>query len=272
MASDLNTKNFEFKSDVLESYVDSGVGVIYFKDKVFEMSLDFALQSMLFDRLKIAAGSDEIKVLLLMSAESAVGEKKSFEFFKKLKDSLDGKEVEDFRADIDPSLALSRIDSTLNQYITAIIRYNKFIVSAVRGSVITEFLGTILAGDYRIAGENTVFSFPHFKYGLPPRGAVSFLLPKYTGLSAAKEILLQGKPIDANRARELNIVDEVIPNDSFEERCLEIAKKFTGLPSNIIAMTKELLFSNIKELEDYFKLESGLTNIYQVKLPPEPED
>jgi hypothetical protein len=73
MASDLNTNTFEFKSDILESYVDSGVGVIYFKDKVFEMSLDFALQSMLFDRLKIAAGSDEIKVLLLMSAESAVG-------------------------------------------------------------------------------------------------------------------------------------------------------------------------------------------------------
>jgi 2-(1,2-epoxy-1,2-dihydrophenyl)acetyl-CoA isomerase len=235
------------------------------------MSLDFGLQSIMFDRLQIAAESDEIKVLLVMSADSAVGEKKNHQFLTRLKDSLDGKEVENFRTDVDPSLALSRVESTLNQYILAIVQYNKFVVSAVRGSVITEFLGTILAGDYKIAAENTVFSFPHFKNGLPPRGAVGFFIPRYTGLSRAKEILLQGNPIDAKRARELNLIDQVIPNDSFEEKCLEIAKKFTELPSNIIAMTKNLMFSNIKQLEEYLKLESSLTNIYQVKLPEKPE-
>ena len=269
MAREADEKAFDFHSDALDSYTESGVGVIHFKDKVFEMSVDFALQSILFERIRIAAESNEIKVLLMMSGHSAVGEKKSYQFLKGVVNSRDGIEDSDFQADIDPVMALSRVDSTLNQYILTMLQYNKFVVSAVRGSVVTEFLGTILAGDYRIASEDTVFSFPHLKWGLPPRGAVGYLLPRYIGYARAKEILLQGKSIDAIRAKKLNLVDIIIPEESFERKCLEIAKEFTELPSNVISMTKKLLASNIKELEEYLKLESELTNIYQVKLPSE---
>lgn len=267
-----NAEGFHLESDALDSYIESEVGVIHFKDKVFELSLDFRLQSILFDRIRMAAETDEIKVLLMMSGASSVGEKKNYEFMKKVVNSLQGAEDNEMPSDVDPAMALSRVDSTLNQFIIGTLQYDKFVVMAVRGSVVTELLGTMLAGDYRIASENTVFSFPYFKYGLPPRGAMAYLLPRYVGLSKAKEILLRGKSINAAEAKELNLVDAVIPGDSFEKRCLDIAKEFTKLPPKVISMTKKLLASDIAELEKYLKLESELTNIYQVKLPPEPEN
>jgi hypothetical protein len=267
-----NAENFHLESDALDSYIESEVGVVHFKDKVFELSLDFRLQSILFDRIRMASESDEIKVLLMMSGASSVGEKKNYEFLRKVVNSLEGAEDNKMPPDVDPAMALSRVDSTLNQFILGMLQYNKFVVMAIRGSVVTELLGTMLAGDYRIASEDTVFSFPYFKYGLPPRGAIGYLLPKYVGLSKAKEILLRGKSIDAAEAKELNLIDAVIPSASFEKGCLEIARQFTNLPPNVISMTKKLLASDIAEIEKYLKIESELTNIYQVKLPPEPEN
>jgi len=269
MTSDTKAGTFELKNEALESYIESGVGVLYFKDKVFELSVDFALQSVLFERIKIAAESDDIKVLLMLSGQSVLGEEGSSRFLKSVVNTRDGNESSGIQADIDPSAALSRVDSTLNQFILTIMQYNKFVVSAVRGSVVSEFLGAILASDYRIVGDDTVFSFHHFKWGLPPRGATGYLLPRYIGFAAAKNILLQGKPIDAAEAKRLNLVDSVVPVDSFESRCVEIAKGFTRLPENVISKTKTLLSSNVKELQEYLKLESELTNVYQIKLPPE---
>lgn len=269
MASNAKAGSFEYKSDALESYVDSEVGVLHFKNKVFELSVDFSLQSILFERIKIASESDDIKVLLMMSSHSAVGEERSYRFLKNIVDARDGIENSGFHSDIDPLTALSRVDSTLNQFILTMLQYNKFVVAAIRGSVVSEFLGTILAADHRIVSEDTVFSFPHIRWGLPPRGAIGYLLPRYIGFAAAKRILLQGKPIDASRAEKLNLVDSIVPADSFEERCIDVAKKFTTLPANIVAKTKTLLAGNIKALQDYLKLESEMTNIYQVKLPPE---
>ena len=272
MASNVNDKKFEFRSDALDSYIDSGVGVIHLKDKVFEMAVDFSLETILFERLKIAAVSSEIKTLLVMSNHSILSEDKDYQFLKKVIELRDETGEGDFHGTVDPITAISRVDSTLNQYILGVLQYNKFMVTAVQGSVVGQFLGTILAGDYRIASEDTVFSFPHFKYGLPPRGVIAYLLPRFIGYAKAKQILMQGKSLNAAQAKQLDLLDIIIPVESFEKKCLKIAKEFTKLPSNVISMTKKLLFSNIKELEEYIKLESELTNIYQVNLPPKPDN
>jgi hypothetical protein len=67
MACHKRGDDFEFTSDFLDSYIDSGVGVIHLKDKVFEMGIDFSLASVLSDSLSIAAESEEIKVVFLTS-------------------------------------------------------------------------------------------------------------------------------------------------------------------------------------------------------------
>ncbi|UCC78264.1 MAG: enoyl-CoA hydratase/isomerase family protein [Candidatus Zixiibacteriota bacterium] len=267
MVNGSHTKAFDFQSEALDSYIDSGVGVLHFKDKVFEMSVDFSLQSMLNERIKIASESPDIKVLLMKCNRSILGEEKNDQYWRSIIGLCDETDSHDFYGITDPAMAVARVDSMLNQIIITMLRFNKFVISALQGSVVTDFLGAILVADYRIASEDTVFSFPHIRYGLPPRGGLGYILPKYVGLSKAKEILFNGEPLPATEANRLGLVDEVVKNDEFEDKSLEIAGRYTRIPSDVLASTKKLLGFNIKELEEFFKLESELTNIYQIHLP-----
>ncbi|UCE65835.1 MAG: enoyl-CoA hydratase/isomerase family protein [Candidatus Zixiibacteriota bacterium] len=267
MVNGSNKKAFDFQSEALDSYIDSGVGVIHFKDKVFEMSVDSSLQSMLTERINIASESPEIKVLLMKSNHSILGEEKNHQYWSCIIGLCDETDSYDFYGITDPAMAVARVDSMLNQIIIKMLRFNKFVISALQGSVVTDFLGAILVADYRIVSEDTVFSFPHIKYGLPPRGGLGYILPKYVGLSRAKKILFNGEPLQATEAKRLGLVDEIVKTDEFEKKCLEIAKRYTVIPSDVLASTKKLLEFNIKELEAFFKIESELTNIYQIHLP-----
>jgi len=269
MAKESNTKAFDFQSEALDGCLDSGVGVLHFKDKVFEMSVDFSLQSMLFEKIKIASESDDIKVLLMKCAHSVLGEEKNDQYWRCVVGLCDEGESCDFFGITDPATAVARVDSTLNQIILTMLRFDKFVISAVQGSVVTDFLGAILAADYRIVSDDTVFTFPHVKYGLPPRGGLAYILPMYIGLLKTKQILFKGESLKADEAHRLGLVDEVIKKEEFDDRCLEIAKRFTRIPPDILACIKKLIGFNVRELEEFFKLESSLTNVYQIHLPKE---
>jgi hypothetical protein len=269
MVNGSNNKPFDFQSEALDSYIDSGVGVIHFKDRVFEMSVDFSLQSMLLERIKIAAESPDIKVLMMKCDPSVLGEEKNDQYWKCIIGLCDETDSCDFHGITDPTMAVARVDSTLNQIITTMLRFRKFVISALQGSVVTDFFGAILAADYRIVSSDTIFSFPHVKWGLPPRGGIGYMLPKYIGLAKAKEILFNCNPINATEAKQLGLVDEIVEISEFDAKCIDAAKKFAVLPTDVMVSTKKLLEFNCKEIEEFFKLESASTNIYQIHMPPE---
>ena len=54
--------SFESSNDFLDAYIDSGVGIIHLKNKIFEMAVDLSLRQILFERLEIANKSNDIKV------------------------------------------------------------------------------------------------------------------------------------------------------------------------------------------------------------------
>ena len=131
------------------------------------------------------------------------------------------------------------------------------------------FLGTILSTDYRIAAENTVFSFPHLEHNTPLQGALAYFLPRYVGAAAAKKILWQGNPITVREAEEMDLIDRVLPVSGFDEQCLEIAKEFTGLPPSLAKMTKKLLQASMADLSDYLRVEEEVVRMHVLGSPLE---
>ena len=248
---------FDTHSEFMDSYIDSGVGVIHLKDKVFQIATDLSLKAALFEKIKIAEESSAIKVLLVMNDESILGEDKNAQFWR---DTVEAR---------DANMQTSRQVHALAQYIEMMCGYGKIVVSAVRGSVVGAFLGAILSTDFRVVSENTVFSFPHMQYGMPPQGALAFLLPRYIGIAKAKSILLRAEPILASQALDLGLVDNVVPNTGFEKACLESASELTHLAPEVIGMTKRLFECSMKELHAYFEFEAELVGLHKVKLPPE---
>jgi len=246
---------FESNSDFLDSYIEDGVGVIHLKDKVFQIATDLSLKDVLFEKIRLAGKIPEVHVLLVLNDESILGEEKYAQFWRDTVEALNG------------NRQTSRQVNALAQYIEMMCGFGKIVVSAVRGSVVGAFLGAILSTDFRVASENTVFSFPHMQFGMPPQGALAFLLPRYIGIAKAKSILLRAEPILASQALDLGLVDNVLPNSGFEKSCIEFASKMTNLSTDVVAMTKRLFECSMKELCEYFKLEEELVGLHKVKFP-----
>jgi enoyl-CoA hydratase len=78
--------------------------------------------------------------------------------------------------------------------------------------------------DVRLASPRARFAWNFVRVGLvPDTGLGSWLLPRVVGLAAAYELLLDGGPVDAERAYALGYVAEVVEPDALLERARERA-------------------------------------------------
>jgi len=75
-----------------------------------------------------------------------------------------------------------------------------------------------LASDIRLAGESARMNAAFIKLGLSGCDVgVSYLLPRLIGASVASELILTGRFLHAERARELGLVAAVVPDAQLEE-------------------------------------------------------
>lgn len=90
-------------------------------------------------------------------------------------------------------------------------------IAAVQGPCVGYGLTGVLFCDFVIASTDATFSFPEVALGMPTIvGAIR--LPHRVGWANAMELLLTGKPMDANRAREIGLVWRIVePEDLLTE-------------------------------------------------------
>src|SRR5579883_916793 len=96
-----------------------------------------------------------------------------------------------------------------------------------------------LACDMTIASEDAFFGEPELKFGA---GIVAMILPWLVGPKIAKEIILLGEDrIPAARARELGIVNRVVPGAELEATALAIANHLAAIDPNLVKETKRAI-------------------------------
>lgn len=84
--------------------------------------------------------------------------------------------------------------------------------------------------DLRIASDRTVLGFPEVKIGgFPCSGGTQRLL-RLVGPTAAKELLLFGEQITAQRAEQLGLVTRVVPVEQLDQTVEEMVQKLVQLP------------------------------------------
>jgi enoyl-CoA hydratase/carnithine racemase len=114
-------------------------------------------------------------------------------------------------------------------------------VAAGAGSVIA------LAADFRIMAHSASFAFLFTRVGLSGADMGSaYLLPRIVGLGRATELLMLGDKIDAQRALEIGLANEVVPDDEFRERVAKLARRLADGPALAYSATKAAL---IRELD-----------------------
>ena len=96
-------------------------------------------------------------------------------------------------------------------------------VAAVNGPAIGAGLCLALACDIRYAAEGARLGVPFVQLGMNPGMAATYLLPNVVGEANARELLLTGRTVEAQEARELGLVSRVFPAAGFHDSVAEIA-------------------------------------------------
>jgi E-phenylitaconyl-CoA hydratase len=112
-------------------------------------------------------------------------------------------------------------------------------IAAVHGPCIGYGLTGVLFCDFVIATTEAVFSFPEVSIGVPTIvGAIR--LPQRVGWANAMELLLTGKPMNAQRAKEVGLVWKLVQPDQLHEEARAWAATLTEAAPRAQRATKEV--------------------------------
>jgi enoyl-CoA hydratase len=129
-------------------------------------------------------------------------------------------------------------------------------IAAVQGACIAGGLMLAWACDLLVAADNAFFSDPVLRMGAP--GVEYFAHPWQMGPRFAKEFLFLGERVDATRARELGMVNRVVPPADLETTVMEIANKIAAMPRMALTLTKKA----INFAEDAMGLREGIDHSF----------
>lgn len=105
---------------------------------------------------------------------------------------------------------------------------SKPVIAAVNGPCYTGGFEFAVNCSFIIASDRAKFADTHAQLGLLNGWGGSALLPRAVGLPAAIQIILSGRPIDAQTAARIGLANEVVPHEQLLERTMEVAQAIAG--------------------------------------------
>ena len=91
-----------------------------------------------------------------------------------------------------------------------------------------------LACDLVIASEDAFFTLAYCKIGTSPDGSSSFHLPRAVGIKKAMEIALLGDRLSAQEAKDIGMINFVVPDDQPTEETATLATRAGHWPHSCI--------------------------------------
>ena len=98
------------------------------------------------------------------------------------------------------------------------------LIAAVEGNAIAGGTEILQGTDIRVAGKSAVFGVSEVKWSLYPMGGSAVRLARQIPFTEAADILLTGKHINAEEAKNLGLVGHVVDDGKAMERSMEIAE------------------------------------------------
>jgi len=120
-----------------------------------------------------------------------------------------------------------------------IAAFTKPLIAAVNGYALGGGCELVLMCDLIIAGDTARFGQPEINLGIIPGAGGTQRWPRTAGKYAAMETVLTGTPITARRAKELGIVNKVVPAEMTIEVAKRVARQLADKPPLALRMAKE---------------------------------
>src|SRR5882757_4083486 len=131
--------------------------------------------------------------------------------------------------------------SNLVKFLYSLAHNVKPIIAAVDGVAMGVGATMLFHCDYVLASKTATFSTPFSNFGLVPEGASSLLMPRSMGQQRAFAMLVMGRTMTADDARDAGFVNVVVSPGHTEPEARKVAREICALPAEAVAISRKLL-------------------------------
>ncbi len=135
----------------------------------------------------------------------------------------------------------------------------KPLIAAVNGIALGGGFEIALICDIRIAAEHARFGCPEVNLGIMPGWGATQRLPRFIPRAKAAELVFTGKPINAQEAYRIGLVNEVVPKAELMARAQKWAEDLCQVSPLAVRAAKEAMIRGYSlPLDEGIKLEGAL--------------
>ena len=129
----------------------------------------------------------------------------------------------------------------VDRAIESIVRSPQPVLAMINGWAMGAGCELAIACDLRICAQDVKFSIPAAKLGITLHHSLIRRLVDLVGLAAAKELLLIGEPVSAERAYAIGLVNRIVTAAELESYTMQIARIMAGNAPLAVRGMKESL-------------------------------
>ena len=133
---------------------------------------------------------------------------------------------------------------------------SKPVIAMVNGVAAGAGFNLALACDMAYAADNAKFIQSFVNVGLSPDCGGFYYLAKAVGMAKAKELMLTARPVGAQEAEHLNLVNGVFAQEELEAATMKLAARLAEAAPLAVAMTKKAVNDYSASLEETLIFES----------------
>jgi 2-(1,2-epoxy-1,2-dihydrophenyl)acetyl-CoA isomerase len=240
-------------SDLIET-IESGIATLTFNRPERMNALSTSIMQGLLDGLPRLAGDPAVKVVVLTGAGRAFcagGDVKSM-----AEGAGEQRSAAEATAHLRSRMEVSRILHELP----------KPTIAMINGPAAGAGLALALACDLRIAGASARLVTAFVRVGFSGDFGGSYFLTRLVGTAKARELYFTGRPVDADEALTLGLVNRVVPDDQLRDSTMELARSLAQGPSVALGLMKRNLncaesgdLTELLDMEAVHQVQAGRT-------------
>ena len=190
-------------------------------------ALSHELVSELKQAFQKAANEPKVKVIVLKAEGNTFCAGADLAYLQQLQSNTYEENLED--------------SMNLKELFEMIYTVPKVVIAQVQGHAIAGGCGLATVCDLVYAVPHAQFGYTEVKIGFVPAIVMVFIVRKL-GDAKARELLLTGQLVSAQKAMELGMVNEVVPPEQLEQRVHEVAQQLiTTNSEQSMGLTKQMM-------------------------------
>lgn len=145
-----------------------------------------------------------------------------------------------------PLSKFARLPSELMRFADTFRSMTQPTIAAINGFAVGQGFSLALACDVRIAAEDAMLGAIWTRRGIPPESAGAYLLTHLVGPAKACELIFCGKMISAAEAKDIRLVNQVVPADQLADAARNMAGEMAAGPPVAIAVSKAMVYQALE--------------------------